>query len=142
MILIWTSCVKARKLGKFAHPFCLLSSLVNLTVAVNCVHSAAMDDLGLKRYCCRRMVLTHVDLIQKLLNYNSKSILLIFPMVHGILIHLPIPFDFSHSYATSCCCCRQPIICVLPVQMSSLVVCFLPLKKVNDGVVGRLISHP
>ncbi|RKO97775.1 hypothetical protein CXG81DRAFT_15710 [Caulochytrium protostelioides] len=27
----------------------------------------AMDDLGLKRYCCRRMVLTHVDLIEKLL---------------------------------------------------------------------------
>lgn len=27
----------------------------------------AMDKLGLKRYCCRRMVLTHVDLIEKLL---------------------------------------------------------------------------
>ena len=32
----------------------------------------ALDELGLKRYCCRRMVLTHVDLIQKLLLYNSK----------------------------------------------------------------------
>lgn len=29
----------------------------------------ALDSLGLKRYCCRRMVLTHVDLIEKLLEY-------------------------------------------------------------------------
>jgi hypothetical protein len=31
----------------------------------------AMDDLGLKRYCCRRMILTHVDLIDKLLAYHT-----------------------------------------------------------------------
>ncbi|KAK2196986.1 bifunctional DNA-directed RNA polymerase subunit RPABC5-Rpb10/RNA polymerase [Babesia duncani] len=30
----------------------------------------ALDDLGLVRYCCRRMILTHVDLIEKLLVYN------------------------------------------------------------------------
>jgi len=35
-----------------------------------CVHgSDALDALGLKRYCCRRMLLSHVDLIEKLLNY-------------------------------------------------------------------------
>ncbi len=32
----------------------------------------ALDQLGMKRYCCRRMLITHVDLIEKLLLYNSK----------------------------------------------------------------------
>lgn len=31
------------------------------------VVSVAMDKLGCKRYCCRRMIMTHVDLIEKLL---------------------------------------------------------------------------
>ena len=34
-------------------------------------------DLGLNRYCCRRMIISHVDLIEKLLKYNSKKIYLI-----------------------------------------------------------------
>lgn len=33
--------------------------------------SEALDGLGLRRYCCRRMLLTHVDLIEKLLHFNS-----------------------------------------------------------------------
>ena len=30
----------------------------------------ALDALGLTRYCCRRMLLTHADLIEKILAYN------------------------------------------------------------------------
>lgn len=35
--------------------------------------SKALDKLGLHRYCCRRMILTHVDLIDRLLAYNVSS---------------------------------------------------------------------
>lgn len=33
-----------------------------------------LDKLGFNRYCCRRMFLSHVDLIDKLLNYNIYKI--------------------------------------------------------------------
>lgn len=34
--------------------------------------SDALDKLGLKRYCCRRILLTHVDLIDKFLEYPDQ----------------------------------------------------------------------
>lgn len=34
--------------------------------------SEALDYLNLRRYCCRRMLISHVDLIEMLLKYNSK----------------------------------------------------------------------
>lgn len=34
-----------------------------------------MDKVGAKRYCCRRMLMTHVDLIEKLLQYVEQSLL-------------------------------------------------------------------
>ena len=41
---------------------------LNFHISVPCYRDA-LDALGLKRYCCRRMLLAHVDLIEKLLNY-------------------------------------------------------------------------
>ena len=33
----------------------------------------ALDRLGLVRYCCRTIILSHVDLIDKVLNYTEVS---------------------------------------------------------------------
>ena len=32
-----------------------------------------LDDLGLKRYCCRRMLLSHVEFIDEILRYFEVS---------------------------------------------------------------------
>lgn len=33
----------------------------------------ALDKVGCRRYCCRRMIMTHVDLIEKLLKYDPSE---------------------------------------------------------------------
>ena len=33
----------------------------------------ALDMLEVKRYCCRRMLMTHVDLIEKLLKFKVDT---------------------------------------------------------------------
>lgn len=50
-------------MGKSQFPFNILNSL---SIPLK---GDALDAMGLKRYCCRRMLLGHVDLIEKLLNY-------------------------------------------------------------------------
>ncbi|MCX6801715.1 MAG: DNA-directed RNA polymerase subunit N [Candidatus Diapherotrites archaeon] len=31
----------------------------------------ALDELGIKRYCCRRMLLSHVDLMDEIMRYGK-----------------------------------------------------------------------
>ncbi len=31
-----------------------------------------LDELGVKRYCCRRMLIGHVELIDQIINYGRK----------------------------------------------------------------------
>lgn len=34
----------------------------------------ALDNLGMERYCCRRMFLTHVDVTEKVLDFNAVHV--------------------------------------------------------------------
>ncbi|HUB92368.1 MAG TPA: DNA-directed RNA polymerase subunit N [Candidatus Saccharimonadales bacterium] len=31
-----------------------------------------LEELGVKRYCCRRMLIGHVDLIDEIINYSRR----------------------------------------------------------------------
>ncbi len=31
-----------------------------------------LDELGVKRYCCRRMLISHTDLIDDIINFSRK----------------------------------------------------------------------
>ncbi|NOZ76982.1 MAG: DNA-directed RNA polymerase subunit N [Euryarchaeota archaeon] len=33
-----------------------------------------LDALGIRRYCCRRMLLTHVDLLDEVIKYEEKGL--------------------------------------------------------------------
>mmetsp|Transcript_31615 Transcript_31615/g.49530 ORF Transcript_31615/g.49530 Transcript_31615/m.49530 type:complete len:166 (-) Transcript_31615:146-643(-) len=54
----------------------------------------AFDELGLKRYCCRRMLLTHVDLIEKLMLYN-RTLSTVLDLSHRHVLTVPLcqPFE-------------------------------------------------
>ena len=90
--------------ARSSRPFDLLTILLF-------VFSDALDQLQLKRYCCRRMVLTHVDLIEKLLQYNRTSYLFV-PLIALLMSPQPTRGNRTkrgpepvlyHLYPLSCC---------------------------------------
>jgi hypothetical protein len=48
-------------------------SICLLMMMIMMMNRLALDQLGLNRYCCRRMLLTQVDLIEKLLRYTPTE---------------------------------------------------------------------
>ncbi|KAL4584311.1 hypothetical protein LXL04_008907 [Taraxacum kok-saghyz] len=63
----------------------------------NYTEGDALDALGLVRYCCRRMLMTHVDLIEKLLNYNSKYKNVVYNLSHYFVPELGPDVAFSNT---------------------------------------------
>jgi DNA-directed RNA polymerase I, II, and III subunit RPABC5 len=39
-------------------------------LAEGLTENEALEKLGIKRYCCKRMIISHVDMIESLLNYS------------------------------------------------------------------------
>lgn len=63
MLELCTNCMVSKVVGdKWEQYLDLLNE--------DATEAEALDKLKLKRYCCRRMLLTHVDLIEKFLRYN------------------------------------------------------------------------
>ena len=61
-MLIPVRCFTCNKVtGNKWEPYCEMIKMME--------PAEALDKLGLKRYCCRRMLLSHVDVIDQLLDY-------------------------------------------------------------------------
>lgn len=92
----------------------------------------ALDFLGLRRYCCRRMVLAHVDLIEKLLNYAplQKNWYIQRYLCINLPVNKPRPFKCSNIILLSVWHCD--------ILFSSLFI--MELYKVELGLLLRLIN--
>lgn len=51
----------------------LIVELQGAATATKSAEALALDQLGLHRYCCRRMMLTHVDLYDRLMQYEQPT---------------------------------------------------------------------